>query len=79
MVILAATNRMDVLDEALLRPGRFDRQIYVPTPDIKGRSVEFCRFHIKEPCNTIALRFLTRNEIDTCTIPVLFENLHVFS
>lgn len=41
MVILAATNRMDVLDEALLRPGRFDRQIYVPTPDIKGRSVEY--------------------------------------
>lgn len=79
VVILAATNRMDVLDEALLRPGRFDRQIYVPTPDIKGRSVEFCRFHIKEPCNTIALRFLTRNEIDTCTVPVLFENLHVFS
>jgi ATP-dependent Zn protease len=37
VVILAATNRMDVLDKALLRPGRFDRQIYVPTPDIKGR------------------------------------------
>lgn len=57
MVILAATNRMDVLDEALLRPGRFDRQIYVPTPDIKGRSVEFCIFHVKELCNTIALQF----------------------
>lgn len=37
VVILAATNRMDVLDQALLRPGRFDRQIYVSTPDIKGR------------------------------------------
>lgn len=41
VVILAATNRMDVLDEALLRPGRFDRQIYVPTPDIKGRASIF--------------------------------------
>ncbi|XP_056015953.1 AFG3-like protein 2 isoform X1 [Ostrea edulis] len=41
VVILAATNRMDVLDQALLRPGRFDRQIYVPTPDIKGRASIF--------------------------------------
>ena len=37
IVIIAATNRADVLDEALLRPGRFDRQIYVPLPDLKGR------------------------------------------
>ena len=37
VVILAATNRVDILDEALLRPGRFDRQIFVPAPDIKGR------------------------------------------
>lgn len=37
VVILAATNRVDILDPALLRPGRFDRQIYVPAPDIKGR------------------------------------------
>nr|XP_022342635.1 AFG3-like protein 2 [Crassostrea virginica] len=41
VVILAATNRMDVLDQALLRPGRFDRQIYVSTPDIKGRASIF--------------------------------------
>ncbi len=37
VIILAATNRADVLDPALLRPGRFDRQVQVPLPDIKGR------------------------------------------
>ncbi len=37
IIIVAATNRKDVLDPALLRPGRFDRQIHVPNPDIKGR------------------------------------------
>ncbi len=38
VIILAATNRRDVLDPALLRPGRFDRQVQVPNPDIKGRA-----------------------------------------
>ena len=37
VIIIAATNRPDVLDPALLRPGRFDRQVVVPVPDIKGR------------------------------------------
>ena len=41
VIVLAATNRMDILDSALLRPGRFDRQIYVSAPDIKGRSSIF--------------------------------------
>ena len=41
VVVLAATNRVDILDKALLRPGRFDRQIYVPAPDIKGRASIF--------------------------------------
>ena len=37
VIVCAATNRVDVLDPALTRPGRFDRQIYVPLPDVKGR------------------------------------------
>ena len=46
VVVLAATNRADVLDPALLRPGRFDRQIYVGLPDIKGRE-DILRVHAK--------------------------------
>ncbi len=46
VVILAATNRPEVLDKALLRPGRFDRQIVVDRPDLKGR-VEILRVHAK--------------------------------
>ncbi|KAL3859043.1 hypothetical protein ACJMK2_009281 [Sinanodonta woodiana] len=46
VVVLAATNRVDILDPALLRPGRFDRQIYVPSPDIKGRASIF-KVHLK--------------------------------
>jgi len=46
VIIIAATNRPDVLDPALLRPGRFDRQIVVPTPDVKGRN-EILKVHTK--------------------------------
>ncbi len=46
VVVLAATNRADVLDPALLRPGRFDRQIYVGLPDIKGRE-EVLKVHVR--------------------------------
>ncbi|VDL88468.1 unnamed protein product [Schistocephalus solidus] len=46
VVVLSATNRIDILDPALLRPGRFDRQIYVSLPDIKGRASIF-KVHLK--------------------------------
>ena len=46
VVVLAATNRVDILDPALLRPGRFDRQVFVGLPDIKGRE-EILKIHAK--------------------------------
>ena len=47
IIIIAATNRPDVLDPALLRPGRFDRQIIVPLPDIRGRE-QILKVHMKK-------------------------------
>lgn len=47
VIVCAATNRSDVLDPALTRPGRFDRQVFVPLPDIKGR-LEILRVHAKK-------------------------------
>jgi len=47
VILIAATNRPDVLDPALLRPGRFDRQIVVPNPDISGRE-QILRVHLKK-------------------------------
>ena len=47
VIVLAATNRHDILDPALLRPGRFDRQIYVSPPDQKGRE-EILRIHARD-------------------------------
>ncbi|MDR2606120.1 MAG: ATP-dependent zinc metalloprotease FtsH [Oscillospiraceae bacterium] len=47
VIVMAATNRQDILDRALLRPGRFDRIVYVGLPDIKGRE-EILRMHSKE-------------------------------
>lgn len=46
IIVIAATNRPDVLDSALLRPGRFDRQVFVGAPDVKGR-VEILQVHTK--------------------------------
>ena len=46
VIVMAATNRQDILDPALLRPGRFDRQIYVGLPDIKGRE-EILKVHAR--------------------------------
>ena len=47
IIVLAATNRPEMLDKALLRPGRFDRQITIPTPDLKGR-LEILKIHTKD-------------------------------
>jgi cell division protease FtsH len=47
VIIFAATNSPDVLDPALLRPGRFDRQVVVPLPDIKGRE-KILKVHMKK-------------------------------
>ena len=47
VIVIAATNRPDVLDPALLRPGRFDRQVVVPLPDIRGRE-EILRVHLRK-------------------------------
>jgi len=46
VIVIAATNRSDILDHALTRPGRFDRQIFVPLPDLKGR-VDILKVHAK--------------------------------
>jgi len=47
VIVCAATNRVDVLDPALTRPGRFDRQIYVPLPDVKGR-LDILKVHVRK-------------------------------
>ncbi len=47
VIVVAATNRADVLDPALIRPGRFDRQVYVSLPDVQGR-VEILKVHAKK-------------------------------
>ncbi|BAU48972.1 ATP-dependent metalloprotease [Sulfurifustis variabilis] len=47
IIVIAATNRPDVLDPALLRPGRFDRHVYVPLPDIRGRE-QILKVHMRK-------------------------------
>ena len=47
VIVIAATNRPDVLDPALLRPGRFDRQVVVPLPDVRGRA-QILRVHMRK-------------------------------
>jgi cell division protease FtsH len=54
VIVIAATNRADVLDKALLRPGRFDRQVQVGLPDIKGRE-QILRVHMKKLPSTIGV------------------------
>ncbi len=61
VILIAATNRPDVLDPALLRPGRFDRQVVVPIPDIKGRE-EILKVHAKRTplANDVNMAVLAR-------------------
>ncbi|NBI65947.1 ATP-dependent zinc metalloprotease FtsH [Pseudoflavonifractor sp. 60] len=61
VIVLAATNRQDILDPALLRPGRFDRQIYVGLPDIKGRE-EILQVHARQKplAEDVSLRNIAR-------------------
>ena len=61
VIVLAATNRQDILDPALLRPGRFDRQIYVGLPDIKGRE-EILKVHARQKplAEDVALKDVAR-------------------
>jgi cell division protease FtsH len=47
VIVIAATNRGDILDHALVRPGRFDRQVFVPFPDLKGR-IDILKVHAKK-------------------------------
>ena len=54
VIVIAATNRADVLDKALLRPGRFDRQVQVGLPDIKGRE-QILKVHLKKLPNTTSV------------------------
>ncbi|UTO05006.1 ATP-dependent zinc metalloprotease FtsH [Moraxella sp. FZLJ2107] len=54
VIVIAATNRVDVLDKALLRPGRFDRQVSVGLPDIKGRE-QILNVHLKKLPSTIGV------------------------
>ena len=56
VIVIAATNRPDVLDPALLRPGRFDRQVTVPLPDIRGRE-QILHVHMrKSPLHPMSMR-----------------------
>lgn len=60
IIVLAATNRPDILDPALLRPGRFDRQIYIGLPDIKGRE-EILKVHTKDkPIKDVDLSLIAK-------------------
>ncbi len=64
VIVLAATNRPDILDPALLRPGRFDRQIHVGVPDVKGRE-EILKVHAKgkKLDDSVDLRLVARSTV----------------
>jgi ATP-dependent 26S proteasome regulatory subunit len=65
VVVLGATNRAEDLDKALLRPGRFDTQVVVPTPDMKGR---------KE----ILILYLVRTNFEILILRILYDNSKLY-
>ena len=74
IIVLAATNRSDVLDPALMRPGRFDRQIYVHVPDVKGRE-GILRIHAKNKPLDESVDFKTLARITTGFTGADIENM----
>ena len=64
VIMIAATNRPDILDPALLRPGRFDRQVVVSLPDVKGRE-EILKVHVKNKplANDVSLENLAKSTV----------------
>ena len=74
IIVLAATNRADILDNALLRPGRFDRKVTVPLPDEIGRGKIF-EVHLrdkklKDDCNLDELSVLTSWDFQVQTLQI---------
>ena len=59
VIVIAATNRPNILDPALLRPGRFDRQITVDKPDLKGRN-DILNIHAKVKIKDVDLEIIAR-------------------
>ena len=64
VIVMAATNRKDILDPALLRPGRFDRQIYVDAPDVRGREA-ILKVHAKDKplADNVDLKVIARGDL----------------
>ncbi len=74
IIVLAATNRADILDPALMRPGRFDRQIYVHVPDVKGRE-GILRIHARNKPLNDDVDFATLAKITTGFTGADIENM----
>ncbi len=62
VIVVAATNKMDILDEALLRPGRFDRRVFVELPDVAGRE-EVLKIYLKNKKHSVDLALLARHTV----------------
>ena len=82
VIIIAATNRPDVLDPALLRPGRFDRQVVVSNPDIIGRE-KILKVHVKKikmapDVNLRTVARFTLNMLNNEWNIMFFQNLNSF-